>query len=261
MEIRSIRRKSVSFEIFILLPTLHLQIFLPIVKCLPSSLRLHCLSVPIYQVLLCFLWFQCLLLHWRLPFIFKIGSIMWEKLLFVSHYHNPLLPFTATLWSCLHFLTFYHSSVLLSSVSAFITPQKLFQQKSPKFPNCQMQRAFDGVLMWALRSVSTVVAPLFPTPLYSRLFPSSPPTAFLFLYKLFFHQLLEYPSGPGGSKLIPFSSAHIILFHLCEKDCLSPSLFWAPTCLFSQHFHLASHTYLKFIFAQSHTPASPPHLC
>lgn len=163
---------------------------------------------------------------------------MWENLLFVSHYHNPLLPFTTTLWSCLHFLTFYHSSVLLSSGSAFIAPQKLFQQKSPKFPNCQMQRAFDGVLMWALHSVSTVVAPLSPPPLYSRLFPTSPPTAFLFLYKLFFHQLLEYPSGPGGSKLIPFSSAHIILFHLCEKDCLSPSPFLSSNLFVQPTFPL-----------------------
>lgn len=90
-------------------------------------------------------------------------------------------------------LPLIHSSVLLNSVLAFITPQRLLLQRSPKPPDGQRQWAFMGfnvTTLWPFSSGSS-----FPsyTSLSSRLSPSPPPPPFQFFHRLVSHQLHEYP--------------------------------------------------------------------
>ena len=191
-------------KIFLLPPTIHLQIFLPIVKCRHFPLRPNSLAAPYFtRGLLCSLWFQCVLLHWLLPFVFKIGSIRWEKLFFLSQYRNTL-AFTIKLWSvsALPYLPFILQSYWTQSSASLLLNS--CPTKVPKPPNYQTQWAPRGVLMRLLSSISTLVAPLFATVFFSQ----DSLLILLFiqiLYKLFFERLLDSPSGHSSATLVLFT--------------------------------------------------------
>lgn len=148
---------------------------------------------------------------------------MGETFLF-SHYHNPLLPFTTKLWSVsvLPYLLFILQSYW-TQFSAFIMPQKLFQQRLPKPPKYQTQWAFHGILMWPLYSNLTLVAHSF---LHLFFLLVLLPLLFGSFTSSFFHQLLEYPSRHGGFVVL-FSSHRPSFIHMWRITHPSP-LFWAP---------------------------------
>lgn len=177
---------------------------------------------------------------------------MGETFLF-SHYHNPLLPFTTKLWSVsvLPYLLFILQSYW-TQFSAFIMPQKLFQQRLPKPPKYQTQWAFHGILMWPLYSNLTLVAHSF---LHLFFLLVLLPLLFGSFTSSFFHQLLEYPPGMVASWCS--SLLTVPLLSTCGGLLIPAPSSELHTSVFSQHFQLTFHVRLKFICTQSHTPALP----
>lgn len=172
-----------------------LQILLPRVKCLAFSLRLSSLSAP-YSIrcLLCSCGFSVPFCTGSFLSFFKIGSIRWDKLFFLSPYRNPL-PFTIKPRSVpvLPYLPFILQSYWTRPSASLLLNS--CPTKVPKPPNYQTQWAPHGVLMRLLSNISTLGAPLSATVFFSQ---DSLLILFIqILYKLCFEQLLDSPLPPG----------------------------------------------------------------
>lgn len=166
---------------------------------------------------------------------------------------NPSIHYQTGNSICTSYLLFIFQSYW-TQCSAFITPQKLFQQGAPKPPNCQRQWAFYGPFMWPLYSLWLwyVVFSVFLsyTSVVSRL---------LVLLPLF----ISFTSSSSiSAMIIPLSTvvphgwpSLLLTLTLFHPHVEGPSpLSRALTSVFRESFHLASHVHLKFIITQSHAP-------
>ena len=142
----------------------------------------------------------------------------------------------------------YHLFILQSYWTqslAFITAQRLFQQRSPKPPNCQRQWALWS-LMWPLYSLSILAAPFFPAPLFSQ---DSLLVLLLLLFSSFTDSssiiFMNIPLGtvvPHGcsSLLLTFAFFHPHVEGLCPLSCTPTSVFipvsWLQTMFLTLSF-------------------------